>query len=709
MTKQRTATRLKRCILPVICLVATVFGYGPWELFLSNRGSEEFWFSAGEMAFPLAVLALAAAAVLLVILLLLPTKGFHAGVALITAVSVLMLLQGMFLPNGYGSLNGAAIDWSQYTDRLIYNTVIWVALIVAALVWALRDWKRFYPVARYAACFLLVAEAAVLVATGVTGKPEVKETTAENIYLTTENEFTVSGGKNTIVFILDAFDSQLMCDLLEENPEELRTSFENFTFYHNTSGGATRTKYGIPYILTGRTNDTGGTYSEYLLQSFETSPLFRELRSGKYSTGFFTEYGYVDRTQTAAIDNLSSGGALQATSQWGLTGSLLKMAAFKYMPHVLKPAFWMYSFDLIQWRGGNAEHSAYRLDDVQFYQQLKSAGLSADGNEPAFRFIHLKGAHGPFTMNENMESVSSEQSSEKQQGLGSLRIVSEYIEQLKDLGVYRDASIFIMADHGDNGYIQPNYEQNPLLMIKKAGNDNAFAQSDISLSYHDVPTMLTEAVKGTPFSAEDYETHGTRYFYVGTENNNAYHIIEYATDGKAYDAGSYYATGHDYEYLDADVTYELGKTLYFGEEGGSTAKRHFVNGFSYPESSYVWTSEKEVKLQFGIAAPEKNLLLSFDYVSVSKNHQRVYVYAGDTLVASYLAEKGEARQFVIPKECVQDGTLNLRLYMPDAASPLEEGTGVDGRILGLALGTIQIDLTDREYEPDNQITLQPEP
>lgn len=707
MTKQRCLTRLKRSILPVLCLVFILFGYGPAELYLSNRGSEEMWFSFNEILLPAVILIVASLLVIIGLLMILPTKGYQAAMAVITAVEILLLLQALFLPNDYGSLNGTQIDWSQYIGRLIYNTAIWIGIIVGAIIWAFRNWKGFREAMQFSAVMLIVLQVVILVTTGITRAEGPKETTSEEVYLTTEKLYTVSSERNTIVFILDAFDSQLMCDLLEEYPDEIRTSFEDFTFYHNTNGGATRTKYAIPFILTGKTNNTGGTYNEYLREGFQDSVLFQELRTGKYSTGFYTEYGYVDRAQTQAIDNLSSGGKMLATSRWGLSLDVMKMAAFKYAPHALKPIFWMYSFELAQWRGGNGDQNEtpYHMNDIQFYQTLREIGLDTKNNQTAFRFIHLKGAHGPFTMDENMQSVSHENGSARKQGLGALRIVAEYIQQLKSLSLFENANIFVLADHGDNEYIKPNIEQNPLFMVKEAGSKKPFSISEARLSYKDIPSMLVDALQNRLCIDSKYETQGTRYFYVGSESNNSYRIIEYASDGNAYDTDSYHATGNDYINTSSDMTYELGTELYFGENGGSTAKKYCVKGFTYPETSYVWTNGKEIELRFDIGLVEQNLELSIDYGAVNNNYQRVYVYAGEQPVASFVAKNASRQSFILPKEAVQDGILDIKIMLPDAFSPLKEGTGVDGRMLGLALRSVMISQRDLLFEKEKQMKI----
>ncbi len=543
--KENRIVQLKQSILPVICLVITFLWYGPSELYLSNRGSDEFWFSYGELILPLTVISAGVVVVLLTILMLLPEKGYHAGIALIIGINVLMMAQGLILPNGYGLLNGAEIDWSQYTDRLIYNTAIWAALMLAAVILAEKKWEGFRSAARYAACILLAVEVATLAALGLTHQPEQPETTTGYVYLTTKDEFTVSDKENTIVFVLDAFDSQLMCDLLEEYPEEIRMMFEDFTFYHNTSGGATRTKYAIPYLLTGQINDTGKTYSDYLKYSYKISPLFRELRSGSYNSGFYTEYSLVDRTQTEAIGNLSTGGELKATSQWGLTGSLLKMTAFKYAPHLLKPLFWTYSAELTQWRGGIVGQSAYRIDDLHFYQDLLEKGLAVEQTKPTFRFYHLEGAHSPFIMDENIRRVPHEDGTIKKQSLGVLRIVSAYIQQLKQLHVYDCSTIIVMADHGNREYVPNTCEQNPLLMVKPTEEAKPFSVSETHLSYRDMPSMLTDALKNN-LHIEKYAAEGIRYFYIGITADDSDTITEYASEGEAYDTAGYHATGTVY-------------------------------------------------------------------------------------------------------------------------------------------------------------------
>ncbi len=707
----KCSSRLPICIPVLSCLLFTFLWYGPAELYLSNQGSEEFWFSFGEVVLPLILTTAVSFIVFLIVLLVLPTKLYRTMLAVFIAIAVLFVAQGLFLPNNYGSLNGTEIDWSQYRLRLISNTAIWGAVIAAAVIWALRKWESFRDAAKFTAILLIVVQAVLLVTVGVVGnRREAPEKTAsEDIYLTTQNEFTVSGDRNTIVFLLDAFDSKLMCDLLEQYPEELQTSFEDFTFYHDTSGGATRTKFAIPYILTGKINDTGVSYSEYLKESFSQSPLFQELKKRKYSTGFYTESAYVDRTQSEAIDNLSSGGKLRAISQWGLANSLLKMTAFKYAPHVLKPAFWMYSFELAQWQGGETGGStAYKRDDVNFYQSLKKDNLEVLGHEPAFRFIHLAGAHGPFTMDEQMRRVPHEQSIEKEQkqALGSLRIVAEYIRQLKELGLYENTTLFVLADHGDNTYYQPNHEQNPLFMVKVANTHKRFTVSETRLSFRDLPKMMVDSLQNRLNIEAEYVVEGCRYFYVGIRDSKAYGVTEYVSEGNAYDASSYHETGKIYRPEQNDSgTYTLGELLHFGDAYDVTVQKYMVKGFSI-DADYAWSDGREGELRFDLKETNNNLKLTLTFKAAMNRFQRCYLFANSTPIGSFVATRAGLKSFIIPKERIASGSLVLRMLLPDCYNPVAHGTGADARDLGICFFSIRIDATDEPFDVNKQTEIE---
>ena len=316
----------------------------------------------------------------------------------------------------------------------------------------------------------------------------------------------------------------------------------------------------------------------------------------------------------------------------------------------------------------------------------------------------MMGAHRPYTMNENVQSVTDGDGTVQQQTLGCLRILEEYFRQMKTLKIYDQSTIFILADHGDM-----DYEQNPLLMVKKPFSDNEFQISDIRLSYADLPEIFSEAMHGSMDIEGHYEKHGTRYFYIGDDNNNGYTITEYASEGNAYDPESYYKTGRSYSLRMTDIRYTPGTELYFGEDNSATAKPYCVKGVSESSTSFAWTDGKEVEMQFETGLVRDNLIIKFNYVNEFDEigPQRCYISVNDHLIGSFITEKDEERQMIIPKEFIQDSdTLHLLISLPDAQSPLENGKGQDRRILGLALQRICFEVTEEKYNPEQQFEIE---
>jgi hypothetical protein len=83
------------------------------------------------------------------------------------------------------------------------------------------------------------------------------------------------------------------------------------------------------------------------------------------------------------------------------------------------------------------------------------------------------------------------------QGKGSLKIVYEYLRQLKELGKYDDATIIITADHGNIAYYdaendRPSVTCMPIMMVKEPYQSNpSLVISDAPVSQAEImPTVL---------------------------------------------------------------------------------------------------------------------------------------------------------------------------------------------------------------------------
>ena len=670
-------------LLPGLSLAVTLFIFAPVDLYLTS--AEDLWFSLADIAPWLGMLALFAFAGITLLAWLLPPKLSAAFRAAVYAGSFLLYLQGNLLVIDYGALNGEAVDWSAHTLRYALDALLWAAVIVLFIFLMLRFRKKFRRILEIAACILLVTQLVSLAVFLVRYYAPGRQ--AENRrYLSVKNEFTVSPENNTVVFVLDSFDSHLFENLRRKYPEKIGEDFTGFTWYPDTVGGATRTKYAIPFILSGVTNKEEQSYVEYLEGSFAASPLIRELSSGAYEAGFYTVSQYIDTSRSGIAANLSDGTPVPSSAP-RLTLSFMKLVAFRYAPSALSRYFWMYTGDFDRWKTYVNGKAAYKLNDVGFFRKLVSKRLKASAGKPAFRFYHLTGPHAPYTMTSRCERVDAGESSEEAQALGSLAIVTEYLSQLRSLGLYDRTAVIVMADHGVGHY--SNVEQTPLLMVKPAGASHPFEVSDLPLSYTSMPQIMVSALRGELTSLEPYRASSPRYFYCHSEKGTVVNLTEYAVSGPALasDAEPTGMVWHE-NTLRLSRDYRPGTVLYF--DGRDTARGYIVSGFSSNEAIYTWTSGNDAEMLFELPEPPGALRLTVNCGAYG-GEQAVEVFVNDQLIDTIAVKGVDEYSVLIPAGAVTGTELRLRLHLPDARSPFSLGKGVDHRLLGLNMKSLLIE------------------
>ena len=672
-------------MLPGFLFAFTLFVFAPVDLYFVT--ADELWFSPADLALWLLVFAAVAFVTITFLSCVLPQKysiAFRAGVY---ACSFLLWLQGNVLVTNYGTLDGSEIDWSSYTLGGILNALLWAAVIALFIFLMFRLKKKFRKILETAACILLVTQVITLGVLLIQYKGIQPE---EDRFLSRKNELTVSPEKNVLFFVPDTFDGYLMTQMLEKYPEETSERLPDFTFYPDTVAGAARTKYAIPFILTGDTNREEQSYTEYLVKGFESSPLIHKLEEGKYSTGFYTYKQYVDMSRDDVIDNVDTG-VPEVSSGYGLTKEFMKMVALRYAPSLLTPVHWMYTGDFERWKNTD-NNAAYSLNDAVLYERLIEQGLTASAEKPCFRFYHMVGVHSPYVLDRDLNYVSDGSGTEEEQGLGTLRIISEYMDQLKKLGVYEQTTVIVLADHG---YHKHSYmEHCPLLMIKYPGESHPFEISDIPISCTSMAEIMTEALKGELSSLEKWKQAGSRYFYYLTEKNSVIDLTEYVIDSPG-SGKELKPTGVVYHgnTLHKDRSYVLGTKVYF--DGRGTAGSYQISGFGANEVYYTWTSGNTAEMLFEIREIPGKLEMILEYGTFF-GEQTVNVWVNERLVDIYYANGDTIEYVTIPEGTITGKELRVWLELPDACSPAEVGLGEDRRQLALAMESIVIGEAEEE-------------
>lgn len=640
------------------------------------ENQEEFWFTWAQMAPGVVRVGLWVWGALTLLLAVLPRRAFPWGQGVLLGLGVAALLQGNGLIADYGALNGQAIAWGEYTVYGLINTALWAGILFICL--SLRQWKRFGALCVVLPCLLAVGEGGWIAYRAAQAPTPQTET-----YLSQAGLYTVGTEENLLVLVLDSVDADQFAQALAEDPD-LSRRLEGFTWYRNAMGLSDPTKYGLPALLTGQAYTQPVDYAGFIAAAYADAPLYTMLAGDVWDARFFTDSRYVS-LDAGVVDNLARE-ELAVNDPAGLTRDLLRLCAFRYAPHFLKPQLWMYSNVFLPYAQAQGE-PVYEVTDPAFDARLREEGLEATV-ERAFRLIHLTGMHPPYTMDADCQYQAQGVTAQEQMR-GCLRLAEDYLEQLRALGVYDRSAVLILADHGTETV------HRPLLLLKRPGDTGEMAVNDAPVSYADLPAtyvaLLTGAQAGTELWSIPQGQARTRLYYHENSRNNAFNLYEYSTQALSPSWEELIPTGRVFhgDSLEAAAPYTLGETLYFDLR--ATARPYLVSGFSSADFHSTWTVGESGRISLPLARLPRSdtLTVEMKLLSIMGGSQRLRVDCGGQTVFEGTVTDYTLR-FSFPASLVQDQTLTLDFTYPDAISHLKAGLSEDTRQVAFAVTELTV-------------------
>ena len=637
---------------------------------------EEFWFTWAQMAPGVVRVGLWVWGALTLLLAVLPRRAFPWGQGVLLGLGVAALLQGNGLNADYGALNGQAIAWGEYTVYGLINTALWAGILFICL--SLRQWKRFGALCVVLPCLLAVGEGGWIAYRAAKAPTPQTET-----YLSQAGLYTVGTEENLLVLVLDSVDADQFAQALAEDPD-LSRRLEGFTWYRNAMGLSDPTKYGLPALLTGQAYTQPVDYAGFIAAAYADAPLYTMLAGDVWDARFFTDSRYVS-LDAGVVDNLARE-ELAVNDPAGLTRDLLRLCAFRYAPHFLKPQLWMYSNVFLPYAQAQGE-PVYEVTDPAFDARLREEGLEATV-ERAFRLIHLTGMHPPYTMDADCQYQAQGVTAQEQMR-GCLRLAEDYLEQLRALGVYDRSAVLILADHGTDTV------HRPLLLLKRPGDTGEMAVNDAPVSYADLPAtyvaLLTGAQAGTELWSIPQGQARTRLYYHESSRNNAFNLYEYSTQALSPSWEELIPTGRVFHgnSLEAAAPYTLGETLYFDLR--ATARPYLVSGFSSADFHSTWTVGESGRISLPLARLPRSdtLTVEMKFLSIMGGSQRLRVDCGGQTVFEGTVTDYTLR-FSFPASLVQDQILTLDFTYPDAISHLKAGLSEDTRQVAFAVTELTV-------------------
>ncbi len=556
MKKEPFLTKSKVIVsaLAAVALAFSFFIVGPLGFFFSqsNRGFFEDNNIYDHMIVPLmSVAALVCALVIFGVLILLRGKLYNIAISGIAWLLVCGYIQTLFFNGWTRGLIGDGTYGIVMPYRGIPNFILWFVLGVIIVIPAFfgGKLKKVAEISKMFVTYLLVLvfamQGAGLLET-IINAPDEKENAG---FLSTENLFEVSEEDNIIVFVIDRFDRDNYLELLDFDSDFFK-DFDGFTSYSDNISLYTRTYPAIASMLTGMENDFEGTREEYFEKAYSDSAFLKDMSDGGYDVNIYTAnwYSYSDANDIYGVSNaVDAGDSVKLDDPMGLLGAMVRYSAYNFGPDKLKPYMGISTNSFVGFASQTTGYEMYKIDDVKLCETFREKGLTGSGTNKSFTFLHMRGCHSPFNMDENCNRVSDNSVTALQQTRGIFKFISEYIDALKAEGVYENSTIIITGDHpqGVSDVKELPYERLTPLIIKEKGQaGTAFKESEAPVCQANlIPTIIKCAgVKASEDYGKAYsevsedEVITRKYLFEKTvDSKDLDEIVEYEITGSASD------------------------------------------------------------------------------------------------------------------------------------------------------------------------------
>lgn len=442
--KRSFFSRLILAIVSSLALTFTFIVFGCYDLIIANR--QMLVFTLQDVWLPIIIIGVVSFIALTLLFSLLKGKVFNTFISLSVGILIAGYVQGNFLNLKLGQLTGNAIMWQDYKSHMLLNTLVWIAIISVPFIishFSKIIWKFFC----HALPILLVVVQLISLVVLVINTENAPQTKNDG-YLSVDGIYEFSHKDNIIVIVLDRLDEYYINELVNEKPDYF-DDFDGFTRYTNNMNYYCRTYPSVINMLTGKVTFYDIPANKFAANAYKESTFISDIRDKGYTTKFYMEkrYTYTDIDQLSGLaDNI-------AYEETNINKNLavrlvLELSAFRYVPHTMKPSFWLSTAEFANVVRKGEAVPPYLTDDYSFFTEMKKQGIQIQYDKSNFVYYHLNGTHAPLMINEKIEQVSNNKTTTLSQTKGCFNIVREMMSQLKENGLYNDAYIIITGDHG---------------------------------------------------------------------------------------------------------------------------------------------------------------------------------------------------------------------------------------------------------------------
>jgi hypothetical protein len=522
-------------LLAIVAIpIATVTVFVSTAIYAGN--SEEF--SSSLPAILAIILPYAAMLVIAFALLglLMTKRGRARYTAIVSAVAVLLWLQGNILVWNYGVFDGSSIDWLSGAWRGLLDISIWIGVLLLAI----------YHYQKLGRGLLLAAVATLAMQTlsaVITIRSDAQILQARDVAADLEGRnaaMQFSASKNIVHIVMDGFQSDIFASILNDTSErDFKSELRGFTYFDQHLGAYPYTQLTVPAMLSGKLFQNDIPVETFIEQTMRGPTIVNAAFAagyevdiaapvalknvyalGKYSNAFgIATSGHVGAKDFATID----------------AARLIDLALFRAVPHFAKALVHrdeLWVFQAVAQRKSYL-HLQY-FSDLKFLDDLATE-MSADRSAPVYKVIHLMLSHRPFVGNQRCEfdgrTGGSREAVKTHAQCGFVRVLN-VLQRMKDLGIYDSSLIVLMADHGAWVPVE-NFESStqvsaltvamatPTLAVKPPNAGHSFKVSSAPSSMIDIPATIAD------LAALDGDYAGQSVFSIAADAERVRHHLTY--------------------------------------------------------------------------------------------------------------------------------------------------------------------------------------
>ncbi len=544
-------------ILCNLFLSLTVIFFQPLDYMLLNLG--EFLVSFENVWWVQLLIAIGATVVLSAVMLLLPVKAGRIAASVSLGFGLAFLAQTLLFNDG------KVLRMNTNWPIEVLNIFVWFGIVAITVsmgaYYSGEQGRRAEIVMFTIACLLIVAQAYNF--TILSTLVDTTESVAgeKGHYLSREGEFTLGKENNTIVFVLENTDDFYFKRMLKKHPE-IKEQLAGWVHYTNTTSEYSKTYPSISYLLTGEKCYFDREAGEYIEKAFENGYLKQLYNQGTDVRVFTLEPAMVGENSDGYITNWADHQLNQAKRQQTehMVSNMMRVSMIRCLPFHMKLLFndEGKTVNGFPYKDYEAELAFADYTDPQFYETLNNSGINlSDQYSDAFRFYHIWGTRSGYTWAENL--TEAEGAAPENALAGSFMMIDAYITKMKEQGVYDQATIIVMGDHGFSGGgtedLTVSATACPMLVVKYPNADDSqpLIANEAPVSQEDLFATIEKALGadvsgcGSGKTLRDIGEEDERkreYFYTAfyAEEDGEIALRKYIIDGPADKITNWYLT-----------------------------------------------------------------------------------------------------------------------------------------------------------------------